>query len=176
MRRVQLRMAMPGVLAVILVASSWPAGAQPSTATTVVLVRHAERSAGQGDDPLSEAGQARAQTLARMLRDADVRRIITSDRLRTQQTAEPLAKAKNLRADVVSADKLDAVVEIARQVKDGLVVIVHHSNTVPALVAKLGGSIRPIADDEFDRLVLVTLGGAGPPGVLTLRYGAPAPK
>lgn len=148
--------------------------AQASTTTkaTIILVRHAERSTGEGDDPLSMPGQLRAQVLAQVLRDADIRRIIASDRLRTRQTAEPLAKQKNLTVAAMPADKLDAVIDAARQVQDGVVVIVHHSNTVPALVDKLGGKTPPIADDEFDRLLVLTPRAEGPPTLVTLRYGA----
>jgi hypothetical protein len=52
-----------------------PGATEPTT--TVILVRHAERESGQGDDPISVRGRERAQTLALMLRDAPIRSIIT---------------------------------------------------------------------------------------------------
>ena len=66
------------------------------TTTTVVVVRHAEKELGTIEDPpLSQAGEQRAQLLARMFgeRDARVRidAIIVSDTRRAQRTAAPLA-------------------------------------------------------------------------------------
>jgi broad specificity phosphatase PhoE len=162
---------MSGGSAALLAADAQTAAQQVPHAT-IVLVRHAERSTGEGDDPLSMPGQLRSQVLAQLLRDADIRRIIASDRVRTRQTAEPLAKQKNLTVEVIPADRLEAVIDAVRQVKEGVVVVVHHSNTVPALVEKLGGKTTPIADDEFDRLLVITPRDDGPPTVLTLRYGA----
>jgi broad specificity phosphatase PhoE len=142
--------------------------------TTVILVRHAERAPGEGDVPISAAGRARAQALAQVLRDTDIRTIITSQMLRTKETAEPLAQHKRITPDVIPADKLDAVVEKIRSLGGGTVLVVHHSNTVPALVEKFGGETAPIRDDEFDRLVILTILRQSSPSVVTLRYGAPS--
>ena len=146
------------------------ASQQGAASKTVILVRHAERVPGEGDVVLSDRGRERAQALARLLIDADIQEIIVSDRLRTQQTAEPLAKQKTLKPEVLPADKLDAVVERIRTTKAGTVLVVHHSNTVPVLVEKLGGKTPPIRDDEFDRIVVLTMSSPGPPTLLTLRY------
>ena len=144
---------------------------QPATTTTtVILVRHAERVPGEGDVALSDRGRERANALARLLVDTDLQSIITSQMIRTQQTAEPVAKLKALKLHILPADKLDAVVERIRTVKGGTVLVVHHSNTVPVLVEKLGGKTPPIRDDEFDRVVVMTLPAGGSPSVLTLRY------
>ncbi|MBK8567319.1 MAG: histidine phosphatase family protein [Saprospiraceae bacterium] len=59
--------------------------------TTIVLVRHADR---QGDlDQLEPVlGTARANELARVLADANITAIYSTDKARTRATAEPLAK------------------------------------------------------------------------------------
>ena len=153
-------------------AIGWPAAAQ-STATTVILVRHAERESGQGDDPLSAEGRARAETLAYVLRDANVKTVITSGVMRTRQTAEPFARQAGLTPEVLASDKLDTVTERIRGLPGSAVLIVHHSNTVPVLVERLGAKVPPIADAEFDRLIVMTIPADGSPSVVTLRYGAP---
>ncbi len=52
-----------------------------------------------------------------------------------------------------------------------VVLVIGHSNTVPAIVAKLGGVTPPMADAEYDRMVIVQTRGSGKPIVLNLRYG-----
>ena len=145
-------------------------GPPVAASTTVILVRHAERAPGDGDVPLSARGQERAAALARLLIDTDIRSIITSEMIRTQQTAAPVAKQKQLKPEILPADKLDAIVERIQAMKGGTVLVVHHSNTVPVLVEKLGGKTPPIGDVEFDRLILLTLPPGGVPSVITLRY------
>ena len=74
-----------------------PAAAQH----TVFLVRHAERAdttpgaarRWPTDPDLSDAGRARAESLAAALKDAKITAIYTTEFKRTQQTAAPLAKA-----------------------------------------------------------------------------------
>src|SRR5690348_14127274 len=59
--------------------------------TTVFLVRHAEKEAEpKQDPPLTKAGVARSQELARLLGAANIKAIYTSQFIRTKQTAEPL--------------------------------------------------------------------------------------
>lgn len=155
-----------------------PAVAQPGAtdaATTVILVRHAERAPGEGDVPLSVAGRDRAQALAQVLRDTDIRAIITSQMIRTKQTADPLAQQQKITPEVLPADKLDAVVEKIKSLHGNVVLVVHHSNTVPTIVEKLGGVLTPIRDNEFDRLVIMTLPAQGAASVVTLRYGGALP-
>lgn len=50
--------------------------------------------------------------------------------------------------------------------------MVGHSNTVPLLVERLGGGkIAPIADSEYDRLIVIVTNLSGKAKVVTLRYG-----
>ncbi|HWP38453.1 MAG TPA: phosphoglycerate mutase family protein, partial [Gemmatimonadales bacterium] len=64
--------------------------------TTVILVRHAEKSRPLGDFPLSRQGWTRARELARVLGDAKVDAIYATQYMRTQQTAKPLADLKGV--------------------------------------------------------------------------------
>ncbi|HEU4584483.1 MAG TPA: histidine phosphatase family protein, partial [Gemmatimonadaceae bacterium] len=81
----------PGVVMAEIPAT--PAGGD-SVSTTVIVVRHAEKAVGQGDDPhLSAAGEARARALARALEDAGVTAVITTQWIRTAETARPAARA-----------------------------------------------------------------------------------
>lgn len=148
------------------------AAGRPATATTVVVVRHAEKK-GAGDDPdLSEAGVVRSLRLAETLAGADVAAVYTSEFKRTAATAGPLCQSKKLQPKIVPA--ADATALAARLKKDNpgrVAVVVGHSNTVPAILKALGVK-EPIAigDDEYDRMFVVTLAG-DQTNVLSLRYG-----
>ena len=82
-----------------------PAAAQ----STIFFVRHAEKA--QGEDPdLTEAGRARAESLASLLKDTGISAIYTSEVKRTQQTAAPLAKLLHLEPIAIPAKDRDALV------------------------------------------------------------------
>jgi broad specificity phosphatase PhoE len=148
------------------------AAAQP----TIFVVRHAERAdagmSGAGtmasDPDLSDAGRARAESLARMLKDAGVVAIYTTEFKRTQQTAAPLAKALGIEMVTVPANTPTTLLEALKNAR-GNVVVVGHSNTVPDLLRGLG--VTPavkIDDKEFDNLFVVTMGPK--PTMVRLRF------
>ena len=56
----------------------------------VFLVRHADRLDESEDTPLSKSGEARAQLLARLLKDSGITAIYTSQWQRTIKTASRL--------------------------------------------------------------------------------------
>ena len=137
----------------------------------VLLVRHAERAdAGAGaamagapvDPPLSAAGQVRAQRLATMLADAGITAIYATEFKRTQDTAKPVAAALGIAVQTMAARDTDALVATLKGAKaTDVVLVVGHSNTVPAVIKALGGPDISIADDEYSALfVLVPSTGA----------------
>lgn len=166
-------------LLLLLLAAS-PLAAQQPGPTTVILVRHAEKAATPGNDPpLTEAGEARAKALALIARDAGVTAIITTQFARTRATARPAAEALHITPDVVSAGGAQHVQEVARAIRShtgGVVLVVGHSNTVPAIVAALGApQPPPICDSSYDDLYILTLPATEPARVIHARYGAPSP-
>ena len=141
--------------------------------TIVYLVRHAERASGEADSPLSEAGRERAGTLERLLRDAPLRSVSSTDTRRTRDTAAPVARAHGLTVEIYDGGDPAALVERLRAAP-GQHLIVGHSNTVPELVRLLGGEpMGEIADDEYDRFYVVVPGdGQGRVPSALLRFGA----
>jgi broad specificity phosphatase PhoE len=143
---------------------------------TVFLVRHAERAdagmastgAAVNDPDLSAEGRARADSLAMMLKDADVTAIYATEFKRTQQTAAPLAKALGLTVTIVKAAEPTKLVEALRSAA-GNVLVVGHSNTVPDVVRFLGvrASIT-IGEAEYDNLFVVTT--RAEPRMIRLRF------
>src|SRR3954467_6709895 len=83
---------------------------------TIFFVRHAEKATTGGDDmDLSEAGRARAESLAAVLKDAEISAIYTTELKRTQQTAAPVGEALHLKPTVVAADKQSELIAKLRE-------------------------------------------------------------
>lgn len=155
-----------------------PATAQngkPDKSSTVYLVRHAEKADdGTSDPPLRDEGLARANTLAAMLADKGIVAIVTSTFKRTVQTAEPLAKTLGKQAAAMKDSSVDGAVSKVRAAQ-GNVLVVHHSNTVPEIIEKLGGpQIPTICESLYDRLFVLQL-TAKQPQFQALQYGTPSP-
>jgi len=145
--------------------------------TTVILVRHAEKiiDPNNTDPDLSSAGQARAQELVRMFGDAGINAIYATQYKRTQQTVKPLADKLGLPVNQVnSKSTADLLAQIRSQHSGQVVFIAGHNNTVPEIVAALGGPTFPIIPEtEFDNLYIVTVYRTGKAKVLKLKYGNP---
>lgn len=155
----------------------------PSTgATTVMVVRHAEKSTDDPRDPsLSAAGEARAKALSDVLADAGVSDIYTTHYKRTRQTAEPLAQRigvsiteRPITAQNSATHSADLAREILAKSAGKSVLVVGHSNTVPDIVKALSGySIPEITDPEYDHIFVVVIPATGRPRLMKLRFGAP---
>jgi broad specificity phosphatase PhoE len=153
--------------------------------TTIVIVRHADTDGTMqnDDDPsLNAAGRVRAEELADFLADVDVvasvNAIYASDKRRTQQTAEPLARRLGLEIKV--EDMLDyerLVRHIERDHGGDIVLVVTHSNAIAPLIDELHGKkgLPAIAPDEYDNVYIITSPRFGAVKTLRLHYGARVP-
>jgi broad specificity phosphatase PhoE len=152
------------------------AGAQPST---VILVRHGERGTEPQNDPvLTDAGKARADALKEVLRGAKVTSVVTTHLQRTQLTAKPLMESLGLTPVVVraggGASHADSVAAtVRRQPAGSVVLVVGHSNTIPAIVGALGGpKLADLCDAQYSMLYILEFpAGNGAPRYIEARYG-----
>ena len=148
--------------------------------TIVLLVRHAEKAAQPAQDPpLTDAGAARAMALLGVAREAGVTAIITTQYERTKRTAEPTANALHVTPEIVPAGPVPqhakAVAERVLTHAGGTVLVVGHSNTIPAIVGALGAPRpRDLCDSEYDQLFVVVIGDTGPPRLIRSRFGPPS--
>ncbi|MDX6531916.1 MAG: hypothetical protein QOH41_4206 [Blastocatellia bacterium] len=146
--------------------------------TTVILIRHAEKviDPNNNDPDLSPAGQARTQELVRMFGDSGINAIYATQYKRTQQTVKPLADKMGLPVNQVnSKNTADLVARIHSQNSGQVVFIAGHNNTVPEIIAALGGPTFPaIPETEFDNLYIVTVYRTGKAKVMKLKYGSPS--
>jgi len=144
--------------------------------TTIILTRHAEKiiDPNNPDVDLSPAGQARALEIVRMLGDAGVNAIYATQYKRTQQTVKPLADKLGLPVTIVNAKNTpDLIAQIKAQNSGQTILVAGHNNTVPEIIAALGGpQYPPIPDTEYDNLFVVTVYRTGKVKVLKMKYGA----
>jgi broad specificity phosphatase PhoE len=122
------------------------APAQPAEPARYVM-RHLQKA--DGPDPgLSETGRANAERLAAWFAKDPPRAIYVSATRRARETAAPLAARLGLTPR--EYDPGDTAGLVARvKAETGTVLIVGHSNTVPEIVAGLGGA-RPADLGEAD--------------------------
>lgn len=162
------------------------AGADSTAASTVTLflVRHAEKAATPADDPgLTEEGGRRAGRLAGMLANARIGRIVVSQYRRTRETAEPLSRRTGVPLTVLpvrmdsaspgelAPDHLDSLFAAIRSAPGGRVLIVGHSNTIPAMMRALGAEQAPaIGDREYGDFLILRWAPGRAAEVIGLKY------
>jgi broad specificity phosphatase PhoE len=156
--------------------------AAQSKPTVVILVRHAEKGTTPANDPpLTEAGVARAKALAAALASTTVQAVITTELTRTRETARPLAESRGLTSETIHTGPAEAhvkaVADAVRAHAGQTVLVVGHSNTIPAIIAALGGPKLPdICDSQYSNFYVMILDGGGKKADLVVSsYGAASP-
>ena len=140
----------------------------PATALAqklVYVVRHAERADGgavpagmttPADPDLSAEGEARARKIATMLADAGVKAIFTTEYKRTKNTAAPLATKLGVTSQVVVGKDVTGLIDrLKKEHANDIVLVVGHSNTMPAIIKALGGGDVAVADDDYTSMFVV---------------------
>lgn len=130
-----------------------------------IVVRHAEKASDDAEDPaLTTEGRARAQRLAGLLADEAISAVYATEFRRTQQTAQPTADAHQVPVThyFSKGPAVESAARWLRQHRQGTVLIVGHSNTVPEIVGALSGqNVESIPDHQYGRLYRVTIGADG---------------
>lgn len=140
------------------------------------LVRHAEKATTPANDPaLSDTGLQRAQRLATLLQHAPPNAIYSTDYARTRATAAPTAERYGREIERYDARRsASEFAEALRRRHVGAgdsVLVVGHSNTVPALAEALCACpIDPIDEAEFDRFIVIRFDADGDVGIEQRRY------
>lgn len=176
--------------------------------TVVILVRHAERASDAANADLSAEGLARAGAVGELARSRDVTAVYTTDLCRTAQTGQPAALAAGASIQVLAtgsgAAGLDActpairvgveqaggvaAADVAARIRERhrgeTVLLVGHSNTVPAMLeAFTGASPCPemipldgqqrcfLPESAYGDVFIVHLPAAGPARIERTRAG-----
>lgn len=140
----------------IAFAAAAPAAAQGA----VYVMRHLNTPAGQADPDLLPEGRRAAEALAGWFHAERPTAIYVTDYKRTRETVAPLAARLGLTPIVY--DPRDTPGLVARiRAEHGPVLVVGHSNTVPEIVAALGGTPPPaLGHDDFGDIWRIAPGGA----------------
>ena len=115
----------------------------------IYVVRHLHTPKGATDPDLTAEGRAGAQALAQHLSRDPPAAIFVSNTKRAQQSAEPAAKRFGLAPRVYDPRDTPGLLA-AVLAQQGTVLVVGHSNTVPDIVAGLGGERPgPLVHEDF---------------------------
>ena len=172
------------VLAASLAIGLTPVAARPAAAQAalVILARHGEKADTTEDTPLSPAGEARAVALARAVAGTRLDAVFATEFVRTQRTGAPAAAARRLRERVipVQGDSIAHARAVAAALRaepaGAAVLVVEHSNTIPAIIAALGGPADlKICRLEYATLFILLLDRSHPPRLIKSSFGAPDP-
>jgi 2,3-bisphosphoglycerate-dependent phosphoglycerate mutase len=131
-----------------------------SCSSTYYVVRHAEKEAASSnmtsDVPLSAMGQERAQALKSELQNKGIKRIYSTNYLRTKGTAQPLSDAIGVGVEVYNPGDT-AFVRRLKELKKGNTLVVGHSNTVDDLVNGITGKnlLKDLPDTQYGDLFVI---------------------
>ncbi|MDQ1741131.1 MAG: 8-oxo-(d)GTP phosphatase, partial [Pseudonocardiales bacterium] len=125
----------------------------PSSTRTLLLMRHAKagkRSAYSGDDrlrPLDKAGRRQARAAAPVLAAFRPQRVLSADRVRCEQTVQPVADQLGLRvlstpalSDEAYSTAPEATMAMVQDLLEqpGTTLLCSQGETIPALLEQLG--------------------------------------
>ena len=144
--------------------------------THLFCVRHAEKDRATMANPnLSALGQARAERLGRMLSEAALDLVYTTDFLRTRQTAEPSVRRAHT-LPMITYDPREQNEWIESLIADHpgkKCLIVGHQDNIPMLINHLKGEgfgFDYIEDFEFGHFYVVATQAVAQSEILELRY------
>lgn len=159
-------------LFVLAIALFFAACSSEQKPKTVYIVRHAEKLLTENDPELSIAGKARAQKLAQILADKEIKHIYSTEYKRTRLTAAPIAGEAAVEIQTYDPKNHDELVEQVR-VLEGNILIVGHSNTIGQVANYFvgdGEKYGDLEDAEYNYIYEVTIGNDGASSVARKTY------
>jgi 2,3-bisphosphoglycerate-dependent phosphoglycerate mutase len=129
--------------------------------TNYYVVRHAEKEASSSDMmstdvPLSPSGKERAEALKKLLQNNNIKRIFSTNYIRTTSTAKPLSDAIGVQIEYYKPDDFLFIGQL-KDIKKQNVLIVGHSNTVDDIVNVItaGNHLQDLPDTQYGDLFLI---------------------
>jgi 2,3-bisphosphoglycerate-dependent phosphoglycerate mutase len=129
-----------------------------AAATTVIIIRHAEKDTGN-NPPLTNAGLLRAEKLPTKFPGVKPDVIYASPYIRTQQTATPWAKEAGIEIQSYDPRNLPEFADLLLKSTGKTIVVIGHSNTNPQLVNLLTGNdhYSNLPDQDYETMYVVTI-------------------
>lgn len=128
--------------------------AQPGSETTVILIRHAERTTVT--KVLTEAGQQRALALVEAIGDMPIHAIYSPNLTRNLDTVRPLARHKGIEIQAIDKPEVDQVAKLLVDNHPGQTVLwVGNTTNLTGIYTLLGGSGDP--PDNYGDLFILTV-------------------
>ena len=137
------------ICAMLALAGCTRAASPPPPVPNIYVMRHLHTPKGVPDPDLTAEGQAVAAALAEWIAKDPPNVIFVSNTKRARQTAAPTAARFGVSPTTYNpADTPGLVAQV--QAARGTVLVVGHSNTVPDIVAGLGGARpAPLVHEDF---------------------------
>ena len=155
---------------------------QVSHVTTFYIVRHAEKVDNSDNPSLSRPGKERSFTLKNLLKNKGIDNIFVSNFLRTQQTAGYLARSLHITPKKYQNTDEGNEILVRKLVSftgNHSILIVGHTNNIPAIIDSLMGSQQHIviAENDFDNMYIITIKNGAPTRrkLKVTTYGNPSP-
>ena len=152
-------------------------GRAPAGATTVIVVRHAEKASDADDSPLTEVGTRRAEALARVSEGAGVHAVYSSQFKRNLDTAAPVARRFGVGVTQMPVNLQspgDYGQTLARDILEKhagrTVVVVGHANTVGSTVEALTKRPAQLGDIQYTDLFVVVVTPEGEAKLIRAQY------
>jgi len=127
--------------------------------TRLYLARHAEKADdGTRDPDLNAKGEKRAERLAAVLQDKNIDAIYSTPYKRTRQTAQPLAEALGQSVRTYPPTDMTHVFDFVANHQGGNLLVVGHSNTIPAMANWLLGKeeLSQLGEKAYGDLFMIS--------------------
>ncbi len=146
--------------------------------TLVLLVRHAEKASDAEDSPLTDVGAKRAQALIRIVEDAGVKAIYTSQFKRNHDTARPLSERLGVAVTEMPVNLQNPgdygkvlAKDILEKRSGQTVVVIGHANTIASTIEGLTGRAIQIGEVAYGDFFSVSISPSGEAKVIKAQYG-----
>lgn len=142
--------------------------AKPGTQTTLILIRHTERT--MVTKVLTAKGQERAQALVNAVSGMDIKAVYSPDLVRNKDTVRPLVESLGIPITLVPDDQIKTLPETVLARHPGETVLwVGNKGNLEEIYSRLGGKGEPPV--TYGDLFIVTISDRGETTVEKTHFG-----
>lgn len=162
---VKLRTSLLFIIGALILGACSVVHSPPGTTTTVVLLRHADRTPPL--DVLNDKGIERAKALPAAVADLDITVIYSPDKNRNLQTVKPLIAERGTELKIIP---ISNVAERLLSENPGKTVMwVGNTDNLQTIYGQLGGKdVPPVI---YGEIFIMTVGDTGPPKIEKRNFG-----